>query len=199
MPPDLIKELKKAFRNFGENIEKYGASIGKATLGCEVKIVDKNRNDAPVNTVGEIVVKGAHVTGGYYKDPESTAKSFKDGEFFTGDLGHVDDKGFFYVSSRKTDVVNRGGENVYLVEVENTICLHPKVLEIAVFGVKDDVMGEKVACAIVPVPGGIVNAGRDPGVLFGQACPTQNTGIFSLHRCAAQESGWESIKKETTI
>lgn len=171
MPPELIKELKRAFcnaklsngfglteasvccSNFGENIEKYGASIGKATLGCEVKIVDKDRNDVPVNTVGEIVVKGAHVTGGYCKDPESTAKSFKDGEFFTGDLGHVDDKGFFYVSSRKTDMVNRGGENVYPVEVENTICLHPKVLEVAVFGVKDNVMGEKVACAIVPIPG----------------------------------------------
>ena len=108
---------------------------------------------SPRGIVGEIAVKGPNVADGYYHNPEETEKVFKDGWFLTGDLGRVDDEGFFYVVSRKKDMINRGGENVYPVEVENIIYLHPKVLEVAVFGVPDKVMGEKVAAALVAVPG----------------------------------------------
>jgi len=171
MSPDLMAEMKKAFPNakffngFGlteatislaaidkECIEKP-TSIGHPSLGCEAKIVDENMKEVPRGIVGEIAVKGPNVADGYYNNPEETRKAFRDGWFLTGDLGRVDEDGFFYVVSRKKDMINRGGENVYPVEVENVICLHLKVLEVAVYGVPDKVMGEKVAASIVAVPG----------------------------------------------
>jgi acyl-CoA synthetase (AMP-forming)/AMP-acid ligase II len=171
MSPDLMGEMKKAFVNakffngFGlteasislaaldRECTEEPTSIGHPSLGCEVKIVDENRNELPKGEVGEIAVKGPNVVDGYYNNPEETKKVFRDGWFLTGDLGRVGDKGFFYVASRKKDMINRGGENVYPVEVENVIYLHPKVLEVAVYGVPDPVMGEKVAAAVVAVPG----------------------------------------------
>ncbi|MBM3148458.1 MAG: long-chain fatty acid--CoA ligase, partial [Chloroflexi bacterium] len=171
MSPDLMALMKKAFVNakffngFGlteasislaaidhECIEKP-TSIGHPSLGCQAKIVDENMKEVPRGTVGEIAVNGPNVAAGYYHDPEATERAFREGWFLTGDLGRVDEDGFFYVVSRKKDMINRGGENVYPVEVENAICLHPKVLEVAVYGVPDKVMGEKVAASIVVVPG----------------------------------------------
>jgi long-chain acyl-CoA synthetase len=171
MSPDLMAVMKKTFVNakffngFGlteasislaaldrECTEKP-TSIGHPSLGCEARIVDEDMNEAPGGVVGEIAVKGPNVADGYYHNPEETGKVFRDGWFLTGDLGKVDDEGFFYVVSRKKDMINRGGENVYPVEVENIIYLHPKVLEVAVVGVPDKVMGEKVAAAVVVVPG----------------------------------------------
>ncbi len=171
MSPDLMAEMKKAFVNakffngFGlteasislaaldlECTEKP-TSIGHPSLGCEARIVDENMSEAPRGAVGEIAVKGPNVADGYYHNPEETDKVFREGWFLTGDLGKIDDEGFFYVVSRKKDMINRGGENVYPVEVENILYLHPKVLEVAVVGLPDKVMGEKVAAAIVAVPG----------------------------------------------
>jgi len=171
MSPDLMAEMKKAlvnakfFNGFGlteasislaaldrECTEKP-TSIGHPSLGCEARIVDEHMNEAPRGAVGEIAVKGPNVADGYYHNPEETGKVFREGWFLTGDLGRIDDEGFFYVVSRKKDMINRGGENVYPVEIENIIYLHPKVLEVVVYGVPDKVMGEKVAAAIVAVPG----------------------------------------------
>jgi len=171
MSPDLMAEMEKAFPNakffqgFGlteaaishaaldkECIEKP-TSIGRPSLGCEAKIVDGNMKELPIGAVGEIAVKGPVVTDGYYNNPEATRKAFIDGWFLTGDLGKVDEDGFYYVVSRKKDMINRGGENVYPVEVENTICMHSKVFEVAVYGVPDRVMGEKVAASVIAVPG----------------------------------------------
>ncbi len=171
MSPDLMAEMEKAlpnakfFQGFGlteasishaalhkECIEKP-TSIGRPSLGCEAKIVDDNMKEMPIGAVGEIAVKGPNVTDGYYNNPEETRKAFRDGWVLTGDLGRVDEGGFFYIVSRKKDMINRGGENVYPVEVENTICMHSKVFEVAVYGVPDRVMGEKVAASIIAVPG----------------------------------------------
>jgi acyl-CoA synthetase (AMP-forming)/AMP-acid ligase II len=171
MSPDLMAEMKKAFVNakffngFGlteasislaavdQECTGKPTSIGHPSFDCEAEIVDENMNEVPKGIIGEIAVKGPHVADGYYNDLEETEKVFRNGWFLTGDLGRIDDDGFFYVVSRKKDMINRGGENVYPVEVENVIYLHQKVLEVAVFGVPDKVMGEKVAAAIVAVPG----------------------------------------------
>ena len=171
MSPDLMAEMEKAlpnakfFQGFGlteasishaalhkECIEKP-TSIGRPSLGCEAKIVDDKMKEMPIGAIGEIAVKGPNVTDGYYNNPEATREAFRDGWCLTGDLGRVDEDGFFYVVSRKKDMINRGGENVYPVEVENIICLHPRVFEVAVYGVPDRVMGEKVAGSIIAVPG----------------------------------------------
>ncbi len=171
MSPDLMKEMKKAFVNakffngFGlteasislaaidRECMEHPTSIGHPSLGCEAKIVDENMKGVPKGAVGEIAVRGPNVADGYYENPEETKKIFRNGWFLTGDLGRIGDDGFFYVASRKKDMINRGGENVYPVEVENAIYLHPKVMEVAVYGVPDPVMGEKVAAAVVAVPG----------------------------------------------
>ncbi|MBN1380215.1 MAG: AMP-binding protein [Deltaproteobacteria bacterium] len=171
MSPDLMGEMKKAFVNakffngFGlteasvslANMDRecteQPTSIGRPSLGCEAKIVNETMQEVQQGKVGEIAVKGPNVADGYYNNPEETAKAFRNGWFLTGDLGRVDDEEFFYVVSRKKDMINRGGENVYPVEVENIIYLHPQVLEVAVLGMPDKVMGEKVAAAVIAVPG----------------------------------------------
>lgn len=171
MSPDLMAEMKKALVNakffngfglteasislaaFDRECTERPTSIGHPSLGCEARIVDEHMQDLPSGTVGEIAVKGPNVADGYYDNPVETAKFFRGGWFLTGDLGRIDHDGFFYVVSRKREMINRGGENVYPVEVENVIYLHPKVLEAAVYGVPDPIMGEKVAAAIVAVPG----------------------------------------------
>jgi acyl-CoA synthetase (AMP-forming)/AMP-acid ligase II len=170
MSPDLMSLMKKAFvkakffNGFGlteasislasldtECIENP-TSIGRHSLGCEAKIVDEKGQELPAGEVGEIAIKGPNVAGGYYNDPKATAEAFIDGWFMTGDLGKYDDNGFYYVVSRKKDMINRGGENIYPVEVENIIYLHPSVLEVAVYKVPDAIMGEKAAASIVAVP-----------------------------------------------
>ena len=84
---------------------------------------------------------------------EETAESIKDGWLRTGDIGFMDEKGWFYLVDRKKDMICRGGENVYCVEVENALAAHPAIFEVAVIGVPDEVMGEKVGAVIVLRPG----------------------------------------------
>jgi long-chain acyl-CoA synthetase len=89
----------------------------------------------------------------YWKNPQATAETFVDGWLHTGDMARLDDEGFVQIVDRKKDMVNRGGENVYCVEVENALAAHPAVFEVAVTAVPDKMMGEKVGAVIVPKPG----------------------------------------------
>jgi acyl-CoA synthetase (AMP-forming)/AMP-acid ligase II len=90
---------------------------------------------------------------GYWNKPEATADTFVDGWLRTGDLARMDGEGFVQIVDRKKDMVNRGGENVYCVEVEGALAAHPDVFESAVMGVPDAMMGEKVGAVVVPKPG----------------------------------------------
>jgi long-chain acyl-CoA synthetase len=172
MAPDLLKELKEVFpsarlRNgYGLTeapsisalpdlyMETHPTSVGKPTLCTEVKIVDPlSRKELGPNVVGELAVRGALVTKGYYKVPEETAKVYQQGWFYTGDMAYQDTEGFLYLVGRSREMINRGGENVYPVEVENVLHLHPKILDVSVFGLPDPVMGSIVVCAVVPRPG----------------------------------------------
>jgi long-chain acyl-CoA synthetase len=171
MPPDLLKELRRVFplARFGQGygmteasfmtaledefMETHPTSVGKPTPCAEVKIVDPlSREEVGRNEVGEVAVRGALVTKGYYKAPEETAKVYQQGWLFTGDMAYQDDEGFFYIVGRTREMINRGGENVYPGEVENVLHLHSKVLDVAVFGLPDPVMGSIVACAVIPKP-----------------------------------------------
>jgi long-chain acyl-CoA synthetase len=174
MPPDLINEMRQVFVNaklingfglteasvsavgFDRDCLERPTSIGRPSIGCEVRIVDLHMGDVPRGEIGEIAVQGPNVAAGYYNDPKETEAKFRDGWFLTGDLGRMDREGFVYVSGRMKDIIIRGGENIYPVEVENVLCLHPHVLEAAVFGVPDPFLGERVAATIVPLPGGSI-------------------------------------------
>jgi acyl-CoA synthetase (AMP-forming)/AMP-acid ligase II len=135
-----------------ENERKIGA-IGKPGLLWDVRIVDEAGIDVGVEEVGELVTRGPGVMKEYYKNPELTAATIKDGWLYTGDLAKRDDEGFIYIVDRKKDLVISGGENVYPVEVEAAIQKHPKVLDVAVIGIPDDRLGELVTAVIQGAPG----------------------------------------------
>ncbi|TFV87426.1 AMP-binding protein [Blastococcus sp. CT_GayMR16] len=113
--------------------------------------VNDLRIDGP-DDVGELLIRGPNVVAGYWNDPVRTAETFVDGWLHTGDLARIDD-GIVRIVDRAKDMINRGGENVYSVEVENVLAAHPNVLEVAVVGVPDPVMGEKVGAVVLARPG----------------------------------------------
>jgi long-chain acyl-CoA synthetase len=107
--------------------------------------------------LGEVLIRGQSVCAGYWNKPEATAGTFVDHWLHTGDVGRVDSNGLLFVLDRIKDMINRGGENVYCVEVENALIGAPGVGEVAVVGVPDAMMGEKVGAVIVPLPGASVD------------------------------------------
>ncbi|KAI9321939.1 long-chain-fatty-acid--CoA ligase [Zopfochytrium polystomum] len=140
--------------NSGVDYLRKPDSVGVAAFTSDVKIVEPGTTRAvPVGAVGEVALRGPGVVAGYYKNPEATAKSFRAGGWFlSGDLGRVDDEGFLYILDRAKDMVIRGGENVYCVEVENCLFSHPSVHDCAVVGIPDRVLGELVAAVVVLSP-----------------------------------------------
>jgi acyl-CoA synthetase (AMP-forming)/AMP-acid ligase II len=107
----------------------------------------------PHTGVGELLVRGANVVQGYWNKPAATAETFVDGWLHTGDLARIDADGLLYIVDRKKDMINRGGENVYSIEVENALVSAPGVGEAAAVGVPDEMMGEKVGAVLVPAAG----------------------------------------------
>jgi acyl-CoA synthetase (AMP-forming)/AMP-acid ligase II len=123
-------------------------AVGQCLPTMDAKIVDDQGNEVATGSIGEIVMKGAKVFKGYWKKPEATRATIVNGWVHTGDIGKIDEEGFVYILDRKKDMINRGGEKIYSLEVENVICDNPKVLEVAVVGVPDAVMGEVVKACI---------------------------------------------------
>jgi long-chain acyl-CoA synthetase len=128
--------------------------VGRAmTFGIETRIVDETGKDAPPGVVGEIICRGDKVTPGYWQNPEATAKAIdREGWFHTGDMGFKDDEGYYYFADRAKDMINRGGENIYPIEVERVIARHPNVMEVAVYGAADPKWGHIVAASVVVRP-----------------------------------------------
>jgi long-chain acyl-CoA synthetase len=124
------------------------------TVGFAAPVIELYLEDVDPNSqVGELLIRGQNVVSGYWNKLEQTKETFVDGWLRTGDLAKVDDDGFVEIVDRKKDMVNRGGENVYCIEVENALLKHPDVFEVAVVAVHDTMMGEKVGAIIVPQPG----------------------------------------------
>ena len=117
-------------------------TIGRPLPDVEVAIWDEQNRVVPIGDVGEIMVRGRNVMQGYHHLPEETQKTITGGWLHTGDLGKVDDDGFVTITGRKKDLIISAGENIYPREIEETLAQHPKVKEVAVIGVKDDVRGE---------------------------------------------------------
>jgi acyl-CoA synthetase (AMP-forming)/AMP-acid ligase II len=128
-------------------------SVGPPVPTVEIRIVDDADNNLIPGKIGEILLKGPSVVDGYWEDPEATSESFTNGWFHTGDLGRVDSEGFLSIVDRKKDMIIRGGENIYCVEIENVLESHPDVFQAAVVGEPDKVFGEQVKAYIIPNPG----------------------------------------------
>jgi acyl-CoA synthetase (AMP-forming)/AMP-acid ligase II len=137
--------------------ESLLGSIGKAIYGVDLKLMDADGNEVERGSVGEIHTRGDTVMSGYLNQPELTAASFNNGWFHAGDMAYVDESGYLHLEGRRDDMIIRGGENVYPVEIEDTISDHPSVLEVAVIGVADKHWGEIVAAVIVLRPGTTVD------------------------------------------
>jgi len=136
---------------------KQVATVGRPLAEVEVRVLDVDGTVLPVESVGEVAVKGPGVMSGYYRQPGETAQVFTDdGYFLTGDLGMVDEEGFLHILGRRKEMIIRGGFNVYPREVEDRLHAHPAVLDVAVVGLPDEILGEVACACIVPVEGAIV-------------------------------------------
>ena len=128
-------------------------SIGKPMKGTEIKIFDDNDNELPVGQAGEIVVRGPMLMKGYWNMPEETAEALRGGWLRTGDVGYKDEDGYFFITERKKDLIIKAGENIFPREIEEVLMTHPKVAEVAVVGIKDDIYGEDIKAFAVLKPG----------------------------------------------
>jgi acyl-CoA synthetase (AMP-forming)/AMP-acid ligase II len=178
VPPILVQWWKKYFprvqydTNYGlgeasgpgcvhlgmENEHKVGA-IGQAGYGWQTRVVNEKGEDVPKGNVGELLVKGAGVMKEYYKNPQMTNETIKNGWLYTGDMVREDEDGFIYIVDRKKDVIIRGGENIYPVEIEEVLQRHPKVHDVAVIGLSDERLGEIVAAVIMVKQGTMLTEG----------------------------------------
>lgn len=171
-PFDLVKELEETVG--GKVVQIYGAvdfgsavnstlddpiemrvlTAGKPVWGARIKIVDDSGREVPRGQVGELWGTGPASVGGYYKDPAATTEAWtQDGWYRTGDLGRIDERGNLIIVGRKKDMIKRGGQNVYPIEIEKLLITHPSVQEVAVVAMPDPEMVEKACAYVVPKAG----------------------------------------------
>lgn len=133
--------------------ERKAGSIGIPVWGVEMRVVDDEMNDVPVDEPGEIVIRGHNIMKGYYKNPSANADAFRGGWFHTGDVGKVDDDGYFYIVDRTKDMIIRGGFNVYPREIEEVLMAHPDISLAAVVGTPHEEYGEEIKAFVIPRAG----------------------------------------------
>jgi long-chain acyl-CoA synthetase len=122
-------------------------------IGNEMRVVDEEDREVPDGELGEIVLRGENILKGYYKNETANATAFRNGWFHTGDIGYRDADGFYYIVDRKSDMIIRGGENIYPREIDEVLYQHPDIAAAAAVGVKDELYGEEVAAVVVLKPG----------------------------------------------
>ncbi|GAE24565.1 long-chain-fatty-acid-CoA ligase [Halalkalibacter wakoensis JCM 9140] len=166
-PPDTIKAIREkmglnllisfgisetgtvTITDYDENEINYLETVGKAIDGVELKIVNEHHEELPIGAIGEIACKSFGTMKGYYEMEEQTKKVFdEDGWYYTGDLGSLDEKGYLRFAGRQKEMIIRGGYNIYPQEIEGVLSKHPKILECAVIGYPNEVLGELV-CAVI--------------------------------------------------
>ena len=128
----------------------YLESVGAPFTGTEVRILNEAGDDAALGETGEIAVSSATVMPGYWNNPAATRQSIRNGWLLTGDLGILDDRGLLTLRGRAKELIVSAGTNIYPIEVENILTLHPDVREAAVVGVRDQKWGERVVAFVLP-------------------------------------------------
>jgi long-chain acyl-CoA synthetase len=132
----------------GQDAIDKPTSVGPPVPTVHVKIVDEDGNELPPYGTGEVCISGPILMAGYWNKPEATAEAIRDGWLHTGDVGHLDDEGFLFITDRKKDMIIRGGENIYCVEIEQRLVNHPEIADAAVFGVPHPELGEEVKAVV---------------------------------------------------
>jgi long-chain acyl-CoA synthetase len=165
VPAEVMKKFEETFNcpviegyglsestcrsTFNPPDERRRAGSCGLPIGNEMKVVDDDDNEVPQGELGEIVLRGENVLKGYFKNPDATEKAFRGGWFHTGDVGYQDKEGFFFIVDRKSDMIIRGGENIYPREIDEVLYQHPAVAAAATIGVPDQLYGEEVAAFVV--------------------------------------------------
>lgn len=165
VPAEVLKRFEETFHclvvegyglsestcrsTFNPPNERRRAGSCGIPIGNEMRIVDDDDNEVPDGELGEIVLRGENILKGYYKNPEATKIAFRNGWFHTGDIGYRDPEGFYYIVDRKSDMIIRGGENIYPREIDEVLYQHAAVASAATIGVPDPLYGEEVAAFVV--------------------------------------------------
>ncbi len=178
-----------------DGVGKAG-SVGRVLPGWELKIVDDNGRQLPLNQPGEVIVRGP-IMKGYYNNPEATAQVVKDGWLYTGDLGKVDEDGEVFLTGRSKDIIIVKGQNVYPSDIEEVLYTHPKVAEAVVVGIPDEIRGESIEAFISLKEGEVAT---EPEIkhfcrehMADYKVPRQITFVDSLPRTAAGKIDKQSL------
>lgn len=174
--PELVKRISELFpqvqpsngygltetsalttSNSAEDYQAKPDSAGAPAPVCELKIVNQQGESLPIGEIGELCIKGPQVVAGYWNKPDASAETFRQGWLHTGDLARMDSEGFVYICDRAKDMLIRGGENVYCVEVEDALYSHPDIMDAAVIGLPHRVLGEEVGAMVQIKPNASVN------------------------------------------
>ncbi len=144
----LTESSSVATVNTGEGAVAKPTSVGPPVPTVEIQVIDSAGDALPAGDVGEICIKGPIIMKGYWNKREATAETLVDGWLRTGDIGYVDDEGFVFITDRKKDMIIRGGENIYCVEIEERLVSHPEIADAAVYGVPHAELGEEVKATV---------------------------------------------------
>ncbi len=229
VPPSLVRRWLKVFPhhqydvNYGlsesigpgavhlgvENLHKLGA-IGKAGYLWKTRVVNDKGEDVAPEEVGELILQGPGVMKEYYKNPEATAETLKDGWLYTGDMAKLDEDGFIYLVDRKKDVIITGGENLYPVQIEDFLRAHPKIKDVAVIGLPHERLGEIAAAIIEVVEGETLTEAevmafcedmpryKRPRKLIFAKVPRNPTGKIEKPKLREQYCGVRLVEAQTT-
>ena len=137
----------------GQDFLDRPTSVGRPMPVVDLRVVGADGSDAPPGGTGEVWIKGPIIMPGYWGKPEATAETVTEGWLHSGDVGYVDEDGFLYITDRAKDMIIRGGENIYCVEIENRLVEHPAVADAAVIGVPHPTLGEEVKAVVQVEPG----------------------------------------------
>src|SRR6185436_10826640 len=146
VPAEVLRRFEETFNP--PDTRRRPGSCG-VPIGNEMRVVDEEDREVPDGELGEIVLQGENVLKGYYKNDLANETAFRNGWFHTGDIGYRDADGFFYIVDRKSDMIIRGGENIYPREIDEVLYQHPDIAAAAVVGVPDALYGEEVAAVVV--------------------------------------------------
>jgi long-chain acyl-CoA synthetase len=174
--PELVRRIKEKFpavmpgngygltetssvtsQHAAEDYERKPDSAGLVVPVCDTRVVDAMGREVAAGEIGELWVSGPNVVKGYWNNPDATAASFTEGWLHTGDLVRFDEEGFLHILDRAKDMLIRGGENVYCVEVEDALYSHPAIMDAAVVGIPHRVLGEEVGAVVQVKPGVAAN------------------------------------------
>ena len=174
VPAEVLKRFEETFNclviegyglsestcrsTFNPPDERRRAGSCGLAIGNEMKVVNEEDREVANGELGEIVLRGENILKGYYKNEDATASAFRNGWFHTGDIGYRDSDGFFYIVDRKSDMIIRGGENIYPREIDEVLYQHPAIASAATIGVPDSLYGEEVAAFIVLKDGILLSA-----------------------------------------